>query len=482
MRILFVNPKYDERQYRYKVNKLCPPLGMAYMAGVLSQNGHSVKILDMEATQMAWNDLSGHLSGEGPELIGIHGTTPVSHLIARVATIARQACPDATIVVGGPHATLLPEPVLNDMPEVDYVLRGEAEFTMRDLVRAIEARASVDSMSAIPGIGLRRDGELFVSPEIARVEDLDSLPLPAHDLLPLDAYHHGSHLAETGKTGRVMTMLSSRGCPYECVFCSAPVIYGRKFRARSAKDIVDEMTVLVEEYDVTHVIFYDAAFMIDQRRVERICHEILDRSLEVSWRVRCRADKITEPQIKLMKEAGCTTLAIGVETGVQRLLDILNKKTTLEEIERAFEIARRVGMWTVGYFILGIPTETRAETYQTVEFAKKLDPDWALFTHATPLPGTKLAGMVDDKLLTRDWAQFKFSANSPVVSYDDMDKQELQAMMDYAFCSFYLRGDWLKNRLRKVDTVGQVDRIIDSFLYYLDKVWKAETVLPEAQS
>jgi radical SAM superfamily enzyme YgiQ (UPF0313 family) len=147
----------------------------------------------------------------------------------------------------------------------------------------------------------------------------------------------------------------------------------------------------------------------------------------------------------------------------------MGKRCRIEEIENAFKIAQDAGLWTVGYFMFGTPGETREESYQTVEFAKKLDPDWALFTHATPLPGTKLYEMNKEKMLTDDWSRFKFSANSPVASYDGMSEREMQEVMDYAFRSFYVRKDWLLNRLKKVSTPAQVERVIDSFMYYVDK-------------
>jgi len=442
---------------------------MAYMASILLSEGHKVKILDMEALQMEWDALPSYLSNESPDLVGIHGTTPISHYIAQCVEIVKETCPDATIVVGGPHASLLPKAVLTDMPRVDYILRGEAEYTMRDLVEHLEQGQNIFDIDEIPGIGFRRGEQLLVSPKISRIENLDSLPLPSYDLLPLDTYFYGSRLAETGTKERIFTIMSSRGCPYSCVFCCAPVLYGHKFRARSAQSIVDEMMVLVKNYDIDHIVFYDASFLCDTSRVERICQAIIDKSLEVSWRARVRADKVSEPLVKLMKKAGCTTLAIGAETGSQRLLDVLKKQCSIHDIENAFQIAKDVGLWTVGYFMLGIPSETLQESYQTIEFAKQLDPDWALFAHTTPLPGTKLFDMCRNKMITRDWSKFKFSANSPVLSYDGMSERDLHEIMDYAFRSFYVREEWLINRLKKVTSPGQMQRIVNSFFYYLNK-------------
>ena len=470
MKILMINPRYDEYNYRYRVNKIAPPLGMAYISRILRDEGHEVRILDMEAEAMEFTELPAYLEGDVPDLVGIHGTTPICGFIAECARIVRNECPKTVIVVGGAHATLLPQSVLTEMPAVDYILRGEAEFTFRDLVRSLKSGLSSDGVSKIPGIGFRRNGGFFVSDEISRVDSLDDIPFPAYDLLPLDIYFGTNRLAETGADGKSFTMMSSRGCPFSCIFCSAPVLYGHKFRARSASNIVDEMAYLNKKYGITHIIFYDASFMCDSTRVEQICSEILNRGLSVSWRVRARADRLTRPLAQLMKKAGCTTIALGVETGTQRMLDIINKRTTISAIEEAFRVAKECDLWTVGYFMLGIPGETKEDAQRTIDFAKELDPDWALFTTATPLPGTKMYEMAKENLVTEDWMQYKFSANSPVVSYEHMNDDELRQLLDHAFTSFYLRKEWLLGRLKKADTETQTERIVNSFFDYYDNV------------
>jgi anaerobic magnesium-protoporphyrin IX monomethyl ester cyclase len=469
MQALLINPRYDETHYRYRVNKLCPPLGMGYIASMLLNEGHSVKILDMEAERMEYEALPGWLASRPFDVVGIHGTTPISHFIARCVDIVKTILPNVTLILGGPHASLLPESVFENMPGVDYILRGEAEYTICDLMSRLQRGATKSDLADIPGICFRKGDSLFLSPEIPLIEDLDNLPFPAYDLFPLDSYFYKNRLVETGAEERIFTIMSSRGCPNGCIFCCESSLYGRKFRARSAENVVDEMTVLANRYGVGHIVIYDASFMVDRARVERICDEIIGRSLKVSWRARVRADQVDEPLIMKMKSAGCSTLAIGVESGSQRLLDIMGKNCRIRDIENAFRIIKDAGLWTVGYFMFGTPGETREESLQTIEFAKKLDPDWALFTHATPLPGTRLYEMTKEKMLTDDWSRFKFSANSPIVSYDSMSEREMRDMMDYAFQSFYVRKEWLANRLKKVQSEAQVERILDSFFYYVEK-------------
>jgi len=475
MDILFINPRYDETSYRYKVNKLVPPLGIATLSSVLRNAGHALRILDMEAVLMEYQALRDYLRASPPDLVGIHCTTPVSHYAARCAAIVAETCPDATLIVGGPHPTLLPDDTLSRMPQVDYLLRGEAEHTLCDLVQRLgQGDTTPDD---IPGIGFRRGDEMFISPKLPRVDDLDSLPLPSYDLLPLEAYFHGNSLAETGAGGRAFTMMTSRGCPYHCIFCSAPTIYGHKFRMRSPEHVVREMKLLVDTYQVGHLVFYDACFGANRAHSVGICEKILEENIQVTWRVRMRADRVDAQLLALMRKAGCTTVAFGVETGTQRLLDVLEKNETIADIEQGFRLAKEAGLWTVGYFMFGVPGETRQDSYKTVEFAKRLDPDWALFTHATPLPKTKLAEMARDHLLTKDWSNYKFSANSPVISYDGMSEDEMRELMNYAFQHFYLREEWLNNRLAKVHNPVQRERIINSFFYYFHQALASGTNL-----
>ena len=290
---------------------------------------------------------------------------------------------------------------------------------------------------------------------------MDSLPFPAWDLLPLNAYFGGSHQ-------RSMTVMTSRGCPQRCVFCCDPVIYGHRFRGRSARSVVDEVETLWQTHGVEHVNFYDASFMVDAQRVSEICEEMIRRELPVTWRARARADHITEPLIRLMKRSGCTELAIGVEAGSQELLNTLHKRVDIRSIVDAFRIMHEANLWISAFFMFGTPGESREQSYETIEFAKRLDPDWALFSHATPLPGTELLSATKDQLLSSDWYDFRFNTNSPVVSYGGMSKEEIRTILLDAYRTFYVRKEWLLNRLRKAATDSERTQVIDSFFYYLE--------------
>jgi radical SAM superfamily enzyme YgiQ (UPF0313 family) len=294
MKVLLINPRYNEREFRYRLNKITPPLGMSYIARILLQDGNEVQILDMEGIRMEWEELPFFISQAAPDIIGVHGTTPIAHIMKHCVKIAHESAPDATIVVGGPHATLMPERTIEQMPELNYILRGEAEYTMRELVRCIEAGEGLDSIKKIPGICIHQNGKNTISPVIPRITNLDSLPLPAYELLPIDEYNKNSQLGEFKANERFFTIMSSRGCPYRCIFCCESYLKGQKFRARSAENIIEEIEVLHNEYAINHIVFFDSSFMIDKKRVQRICHALIEKNLDITWRARTRADSVTE--------------------------------------------------------------------------------------------------------------------------------------------------------------------------------------------
>ncbi len=463
MRVLLLNPRYFESHYRYKVNKLFPPLGLTYLASSLIAEGHEVSILDMEAIKMEWIDLAPFLIEKSPDVIGIHGTTPIAKYIKLCAEIAKVSVKNVTVVVGGAHATLLPEEMLANIPQIDYILRGEADKTICELLRIIENDDNRANLNNITGICYKKNNKsgFQISNQIAVMDNLNELPLPAYDLLQMEAYY------ECGTKERASTIISSRGCPFNCAFCSVPALYGRKFRSRTAENIMMEIRLLVSKYRIQHIVFYDASFLIDQERVKQLCDKLINESLGITWRCRCRADSIRKDMIEHMKNAGCTEISIGVESGSQRILDLMNKKINLGLIEKTFQIIREAGIWTSAYFILGWPTETTQEIYQTIEFAKLLDPDWALFSIATPLPKTQLSKTLKIQDLTSDWSKYKFTANSPVVEYPELSKEDLSKLFTYAYQSFYLRKSWLSDRLAKAPR-EKIQGIVDSFFFYLE--------------
>lgn len=318
----------------------------------------------------------------------------------------------------------------------------------------------------IEGIVYKIDGKFYIHPVVPRVNDLNDLPFPSYDLLPLERYF------ETGSTEKVITMMTSRGCPNNCIYCADPVLYGHKYRSRSAKNVVEEMKYLSSQHQIKHIVFYDANFNVDTERVRDICKLLITEKLDLTWRARVRADKIDRESVKLMKEAGCTELSLGVESGSERILEIIHKKESKNEIRNAFKIIKEFDIWLVGYFMFGIPGETPIDAEETIEFAKELDPDWALFSTATPLPGTEFLRQAKKSkwIISNDLNNYKANFDTPVVSYENFTSEQIKYYVNTAYENFYLRKEWLLNRLNKAKSKSQILNIINSYKFYEDKI------------
>jgi radical SAM superfamily enzyme YgiQ (UPF0313 family) len=466
MKILFINPRYYEENYRYKVNKLSPPLGMALLASMLRLNNHEVIILDLEALKSTLDEQIGTITNFGPDIIGVFGTSPIISSIKESIKFLKSNLPNSIIIVGGPHATLFPTDFFKDGFDTDFVFKGEAEYSIVEFVNQLMMHKKIVFPEKIEGIAFKQNEHVYIHPLTPKIENLDSLPFPSYDLLPLEKYF------ETGSSEKVITMMTSRGCPNKCIYCADPVLYGHKFRHRSAKSITKEIEHLSKNYEIKHIVFYDANFNANKERVKQICTELIDANLDITWRARVRADNLDRETVDLMKKAGCTELSLGVESGSDRVLKIIKKKETKQEIRTAFNIIKEFELWTVGYFMFGIPGETKDDAEETIQFAIELDPDWALFSTATPLPGTEFLKMVKDTncLISNDLGNFKANFDTPVVSYKNFSNSDINLYVNKAYENFYLRKEWLINRLRKTTKSSQIVNIINSYNYYHDKL------------
>lgn len=460
MKIILINPWYPIKDFLYRVSRVTPPLGIAYIASVLKEHGQNVKILDMVAANTQYEELKHYVMKERPDVVGMAASSPTLDYVNQCASIIRNVAPEVKIVIGGPHPTLLPEETLKQIPTADFVLRGESDYTFLQLVQRLENR-NESEIRAIKGIGMRRIN--FISREIPLVEDLDSLPFPAFELLDMNAYYE-THNPER----KFFPMMTSRGCPYNCIFCNTPMLHGRKFRARSAVNVTEEMRILVKEHGVQHILFYDDTFTMDMQRAEEICDQIAENGLRVSWRIRTRVDRVNQDLLHKLRKSGCSVVSYGVETSSDELLGVLEKKYTIADVEKAFDMTKKAGIKILGYFILGIPTETKDDARRTIDFAKRLDPDYALFNIFTPLPGSKSYTMTKENLTTNNWSEFR-SGVKAVVSYPRLSDKDLASLLDEAYRSFYVRKEWIMTRIREAKSIEEIEADVSTFFFYLEK-------------
>jgi len=431
---------------------LQPPIGLASIAAVLEKEGYLVNILDANALKLQPKDIVPLVSAD---VIGLTAVTPTINMTIATAHHLKRAYPDLPIILGGVHATLLPKETLVTAPEIDILIRGEGEETIIELLRALEYKLP---LSEIQGISYRKDGEVVNNTARIKNIDLDSLPFLAYHLLPWFKYRpHPPH-------GRVLpfgAIITSRGCPYRCTYCSKP-IFGNKFRGQSPERVVEEIAYFVKRFDIAEFAFYDDVFTINRRRAYAIADEIIKKGLNIQWTCESRVNLVDKQLLQLIKQAGCYSIAYGIESGSQEILDTLNKDITLGQIEETVRLSRDVGLQTVGYFMIGSPGESPETIRQTIQFAKKLKLDFAQFAVTTPFPGTKLYDLYLDDNRSNDvpWESFVYVGSSrdvaPVFESSQLSRNDIQYWVRRAYRAFYLRQSYLWQRIQRIRSIGDL--------------------------
>jgi radical SAM superfamily enzyme YgiQ (UPF0313 family) len=398
MKILLINPAfYDGNEFRNRFDDYIdwikggnlyvapfePPLGLAYICAFLKKHGFEVKLLDMQGLLMDSTELIRNIEVYKPDLIGITAMTPTVPEALRVAELARHTAPDARIVLGGVHPTLDPDSVLTS-DNVDFVVRGEGEFAFAGLAAALEQGLEIDS---IAGVSFKdSEGKLVVKGKAPLIKEIDSLPMADYEAFPIERYiEHNRHL----RSIRGISMIISRGCPFQCTFCAVHETMGRTWRIKSPERVVQELITLKTRHGIEGVWFKDSIFNLDKEWVKEFCRLLIDADTGIQWQALTRVDLIDEEQIILMKKAGLTQLDLGIETGSPRSLIRLKKGITVERIKSQVAVAKR-HVKVFGFFMIGIPGEEELDVQQTFDLAKVLELDRWTWSIYSPLPGSEL--------------------------------------------------------------------------------------------
>ncbi|MFC1727431.1 B12-binding domain-containing radical SAM protein [Patescibacteria group bacterium] len=464
MKIILIKPRYFDKSNQTFWRSVIPPMGLARLAGFLIKHrSDEVKIFDMEALEADMSDLEEFLLKERPSVVGVDFRTPLIRKTQAIARLVRKLFPEVVIVVGGPHTFLPIQDTLNEVPEADYVLRGEAEYTFKELLDCLEKKTSKNRLKRIAGIMFRDGKKIFVSRQVPRIEDLDKLAMPAHQLLPLDKY-----LDPFVPHKRLFSIMTTRGCPYNCSFCTEPVIYGRKVRARSVKNVADEVEILVKEHGVDYIIFHDATFNYHPKRVKALCREFLKRDLNFKWKVKARVDQVDLQMLKLMKKAGCQIIGFGVEAGTEKALKVLNKGYTLKQVKRAFELAKKANLETLAYFMIGTYGETKQDVMKTIDLSIKLKPTYAHYMTTTPMPGSKMYAENKQSIRTDDWADFYFY--NAIVNTRELSWREIKKLHRLAHLKFYLRPSYIIDQLLSLKSLTDFKLKFKMGLFFLTRI------------
>ncbi len=473
MKILLVSPEARVWNSRTHIHN-----GLGYLAGALVHAGYgAVDIFDGAVER---ESLAERLAREPFDVVAISSPTPLIHAAWEAARVA--GAHGAVTILGGPHPTLLPDESLQHA-EVDFVARGEGEQTIVEFARALETqlpplrRGSLRALGGggglgwgsgwghIPGLSFRdASGAVTHNPPRPLALDLDAIPFPAYHLFKIDRYTNLQPLTDgLDPHARAYTIVTSRGCPYKCTYCSKPIT-GDTWRPRSVENVVKEWRMLVRDFRATEIGVTDDIWNLDLKRAKDLCRALVDEKLNtVPW-VTVHGMKVnhTDPELfRLMKQAGCKRVGFGVENGDPEILKrVIRKAQTLDQVRAAFKNAKAAGLQTMGFFIFGMPHETEATMEKTIRFALELDPDLAHFMIAAPYPGTELWKLVEKEgvFFSHNWDDYAIQADKAHFQIGDLSAELVERKWHEAHRRFYLRPSRIMRRLAMRDTWANLPR------------------------
>lgn len=424
MRIALIQPSWSSLHGKFenlaKVQGLFPPLGISYLATIADDMGHDVMLLDGEAEQISTSELYERIKKFNPNIVGITSTTPLSDKAVKIAKLVKRNL-KKTVLIGGPHITALKEKAFHDCFDIGFI--GEAENAFREF---LENFGREEKYLKIKGLILRNKNKIILTEKREYIKELDMIKFPARHLLNL-----GGYLASTDRgLIRHTTIMASRGCPFQCVFCSQHTLFGRVARFRSAKNVVDEMEGVLKNLGTDHFIFVDSTLTLRRALVEEICKEIIKRKLKITWEGWTRASLIDEKLLRLMKKAGFIRISFGIESGDPRILKLIKKEIKIEDIRKAYRIVEKIGIEATCSVMIGHPGETRESIMKTIRFVKSIPQvKYSALSIAVPYPGTELLEMAKNKwhglkLHTEDYTKFSRYGDS-VMSVNDLTSEDL---------------------------------------------------------
>ena len=401
-----------------------PPLGLLFLAGYLEKNNYSdVKVLDADAAEMTWQDLKNWLKKEKPDIVGVTGPSFVLPALFKTVELVKETLPEAKIVTGGYGSTVEPEKVLKHKNGlIDFIVINEGEITFLELVKAIESKK--EDFSKINGLAYLENNKIIFTQKRDFIIDLDSIPWPAyHFLTPGLLNYRGLHAdyKEMPKPNGIL--FASRGCPHRCAFCSL----GRKmYRARSPKDIVDEMEFYKNKFGIKSIQVYDDELigMSPQQNkwITELCDEIINRGLnkEMTFLGQGRCSEYVELEtLKKMKQAGFVWIWWGVESGSQKILDFIKKDIKVENIYRTFDLAKKAGIKSMMFIMIGFPKETKLDIKLTTKIIKDIKPDEIRIHILSPYPGSELRKYFEEHNLLETDDYYKFDSRKNVIHHTD---------------------------------------------------------------
>jgi len=448
-----------------------PPLGIAYIAAVLEKEGFDGSILDSYALGLSWKQIENAIIKRKPTVVGVACTTTTFSEALQIIKIVKKNNPKILTIIGGPHVTAVPKETLKRHKEIDVVVIGEGEYTFLDVVKRLE-KGQRDFKNVL-GIAYREKGKIVINKLRKPIENIDSFPFPVRHLLPVDRYKPP---AKFPIKKPFMTVMSSRGCPNLCTFCSSKIIFGVTIRQRSAENVLQEIKEIVKKYGIKEITFVDDTFTINRKRLIAICKGM--KELGVMWTCSARVNTVDEEVLKIMKNSGCKLIEYGVESGSQRILKNIKKGITVEQAIKAVKWTKNAKIMVCTAFMIGNPGENKKTIRKTIKLAKKLDPDMMQLSILTPYPGTEVYDIVKKKgELLKDFEEYESPKYfAPVIKLGDLSPQDLSKIWKRSMLEFYLRPKVmfriLKHAFSSKEELNKIVKGIIAFLYSMKGMTK----------
>jgi radical SAM superfamily enzyme YgiQ (UPF0313 family) len=463
MKILLVNPKL-------RLDNILPVLGLGYLANAIKDK-HEVKILDCMKEDFSLDDYGDYLNNYRPDIVGIQCFTYDIYIVAAYLKVTKQVLPDAVAIIGGPHPTAMPDESMRFFGNtLDYAFRSEAEEGLPGLLELIETKElSNDRLSKVKNLIWRNGDQVVVNP-ITYIADVSKLGMPAWELMPPDSYPK-SPFSAFYKRFPVAPIITSRGCPYDCIYCQAGLMSGTHMRYRPISLVLEEIKYLASKFGVKEFQIIDDNFTLNRKYVMEFCDAIIKNNMDILWTCPngVRLDTLNDDMVEAMKSSGCYVISAGIESGSDRVLQYIKKQETVGIIKEKVAMIQRHGIDVIGFFMLGFPTETVAEMKQTIKISKDLGLLRAIFFLFHPLPGTEMYTMLEH---TGELKGINFDANSfAEVAYAPrgITKKQLKNIQKKAFLSFYLRPKQFLNLVFRIKSPGHFKFILKRVYRWLVK-------------
>lgn len=454
MRILLINPPINPKKFG-RVHILMEPMpciGLAYIAAVLEREGHYVQIIDNYVQKYSIKRLLKEIQKIAPDIVGIAVLTPAVNFSLELANKIKQYNENIILIAGNVHPTQFPEEFLKPQ-YFDVVVKGEGEDTIVELVSAVVQKRSLNT---VKGISYLEDGKVFHNEMRPVIKNLASLPFPAWHLFPYKKYG----LFPFADIKRpVLTVLATRGCPFNCKYCSLGYM-DKTYRKRTPENIVDEIEYLIEKYGVKQIGFVDPVFPLQENYAIEVCDELINRGInkKIVWTTETRIDILNENLIKNLKAAGCRRIIFGLESGSEETLRKIGKEVDFAKVKKVMKLLKKYNMESIGLFMIGFPGETEELIKKTFRYARLIDVDFAKFAMTVPFPGSELYEILkkENKIRTNNWDNYTtFNSRPENVSYvpDGMTAKQLISLQKKGTIDFYLRPKMIIRQLFQIRTV-----------------------------